>query len=174
MTHFADLTEYTYYPSTSITPKETPVYNVGWLSRDHPYTKGATSFEFRRRLWWLCQHPAEGTQTRGFHLCDLCPLPTLPPGETTEQQWMLLDRHPKSSAEIRVRGTHCWYAAPTLVLHYVEKHEYQPPDEFVRAVMRTSPDLVQKWWHLVWRIGYLWRSRLPVRLRVRMWLNRRR
>ena len=87
---------------------------------------------------------------------------------------MLLDTVAHCSAEIRVRGKRCWYAAPTLVLHYVEKHEYQPPDEFVRAVMRTSSDFVQKWWHLVWRIGYSWRSRLPLRLRVRMWLNRRR
>ena len=26
------------------------------------------------------------------------------------------------------------YAAPTLIYHYVEVHEYKPPDEFIRAL----------------------------------------
>jgi hypothetical protein len=30
------------------------------------------------------------------------------------------------------------YAAPTLVYHYVVRHHYSPPEEFVRAVL-TAP-----------------------------------
>ncbi len=40
------------------------------------------------------------------------------------------------SAEIRVLGDGGIYAAPDLLPHYIEAHGYQPPDEFVDAVMR--------------------------------------
>ncbi len=40
------------------------------------------------------------------------------------------------SAEIRVLGDDGIYAAPDLLPHYIEAHGYQPPDEFVDAVIR--------------------------------------
>ena len=43
------------------------------------------------------------------------------------------------TAEIRAYGANgVLYAAPTLIYHYVAKHHYQPPDEFIQAVM-TGP-----------------------------------
>lgn len=44
------------------------------------------------------------------------------------------------SAEIWVPGREgCIYAAPTLIVHYVEAHEYLPPPEFIEAVLRDPP-----------------------------------
>ena len=42
------------------------------------------------------------------------------------------------SAEIRVLGGGGKvYAAPNLIYHYVAKHKYRPPEEFIEAVMRV-------------------------------------
>jgi hypothetical protein len=42
----------------------------------------------------------------------------------------------RSSAEIRVVSTSgVTYAAPALILHYVEAHKYLPPAAFVAAVI---------------------------------------
>ena len=40
------------------------------------------------------------------------------------------------SAEIRVQGKEGKvYAAPTLIYHYVAAHDYDPPQEFVEALL---------------------------------------
>lgn len=38
-------------------------------------------------------------------------------------------------AEIRVAGGDLIYAAPTLIYHYVEAHDYRPPVEFIERVL---------------------------------------
>jgi hypothetical protein len=40
-------------------------------------------------------------------------------------------------AEIRVPGEGKAYACPTLIYHYIVKHGYLPPDEFLEAVRQT-------------------------------------
>jgi hypothetical protein len=43
-------------------------------------------------------------------------------------------------AEVRVTGRDGKvYAAPNLLYHYIEKHGYKPPDEFVEALMASHP-----------------------------------
>ncbi len=42
------------------------------------------------------------------------------------------------SAEIRVQGPRGdRYAAPDMIIHYVEAHGYRPPDDFVAGVLGT-------------------------------------
>jgi hypothetical protein len=43
------------------------------------------------------------------------------------------------TAEIRVFGNGRIYTAPDMIYHYITLHEYQPPDEFIAAVL-ASPD----------------------------------
>ena len=44
------------------------------------------------------------------------------------------------TAEIRVRGAGVTYAAPNLIYHYCESHQYLPPPEFITACeSRGSP-----------------------------------
>ena len=38
-----------------------------------------------------------------------------------------------------VPGETCLYAAPSLVAHYVDAHEYRPPEAFLRAVRACPP-----------------------------------
>jgi hypothetical protein len=83
VTYFDDLTPYTY-----LHPEKEPcgTVNIGWLDHWHPFPRGKTSEEFRRKLQQLCLRRVK--QTRGFYPCDFCK------GRDK----------PHSSAEIRVQG----------------------------------------------------------------------
>jgi hypothetical protein len=111
---FEDLTPYTYLDPEQEQPG---TVNVGWLDRKRPFPIGQTSKEFRDKLGRLCLQRVK--QTRGRHPCYFC--------KGRER--------PGSSSEMRVAGNGKVYAAPSLVHHYVVAHDYQPPDEFIAAVL---------------------------------------
>jgi hypothetical protein len=121
MSYFADLTPHTYTPSGGET-----VYNVGWLDESQPFDRGVTSAEFRNALQHLCERPIY--LHRGFHNCQFCPAEDLPP-------------HPQrlGNGQIRVQSADgVWYAAPTMLHHYVVKHGYHPPAVFIDAVLHPA------------------------------------
>jgi hypothetical protein len=114
MAFFADLTPHTYSPTGDL-----EVQNVGWLDEGQPFTTGPTLKEFQDALLDLCKHPI--LLHRGFHKCWFC--------RGKLQDWT-------GNGQIRVLGkAGIWYAAPTLVHHYVSGHEYCPPADFVAAVL---------------------------------------
>jgi hypothetical protein len=56
-------------------------------------------------------------------------------GEGEKRERVLL-----GNAEIMVPGLRgVYYMAPTLIYHYVQAHQYQPPDEFVESVLAFDP-----------------------------------
>jgi len=69
---------------------------------------------------------------RGFHPCPWC--------EAWVQEDFLGDGQARhlGNGEIHVSagGIYWTYAAPTLIYHYILRHEYRPPDEFLQAVER--------------------------------------
>jgi hypothetical protein len=91
---------------------------VGWLSHGFPFPTGPTSEVFRQRLQDLCWLPIR--LMRGFHECEFCS-----------------GKSATGNGEIEVSGPSGEvYIAPTMVSHYVESHEYLPPDAFIEAVER--------------------------------------
>lgn len=118
MTFFADLTPHTY-----VRTKQSAL-NVGWLDASTPFPIGDTPAPFRIRLKQLCQQPIY--LHRGFHECHFCSgiAPTRAPAET------------RGNGQIRVQdASGTCYAAPALVWHYVEAHRYNPPAQFIEAVL---------------------------------------
>src|SRR5262245_31665094 len=114
MTYFADLTPYVY----GLLEPEPGVLNIGWLDGAYPFCRGPTSSEFGEALCRLVERPI--LLHRGFHVCDFCP---------HDGREIYPSR---GNGQIRVLGRNgIWYAAPTMVHHYVATHEYQPPPEFV-------------------------------------------
>lgn len=95
---------------------------VGWLSDKHPFPIGDTSPEFLSRLKEFCRRWGDGIEPLwwgmflGSHLCELC-------GEYS------------ASGNIGVPAGDILFAAPEMVIHYVEVHRYAPPTEFVAAVL---------------------------------------
>jgi hypothetical protein len=74
------------------------------------------------------------TPMRGYHLCEFCPAPEPLQLELPHQTLML------GSGEIWVPSSdsRCIYAAPDLIHHYMAKHHYAPPDEFLAAVANVK------------------------------------
>jgi hypothetical protein len=126
---FADLTPYEYGYEV---PRSNTL-NVGWLSRGHVFPMGAVPETFVDALRRLVASPVN--LYRGYHTCEFCPDPPVvvsstgrrmssPPGETM------------GNGEISVAGPRGQiYVAPVLVAHYVQVHNYLPPEGFIRAVV---------------------------------------
>jgi hypothetical protein len=145
---FEDLTPYVYYYEG----EQPRPLNVGWPDRSLPFAKGETTDDFKERLFALCENPVKGL--RGFHCCMFCVEESgiLKECEGLEEnaRWDRLEdggdldqvteqREGRvfylGAAEIRVTAKDAnVYAAPNLILHYVLKHRYKPPEEFIRAV----------------------------------------
>ncbi len=129
MGHFDDLTAYDY-----VKRDDTPdAQNVGWLSSLFPYPKGNVEPPLLAKL-----HALAVTQPvnvcRGFEDCEYC-LPSQREGRPLAK-WRGESRE-LGSAEIWVPGENgALYAAPNLVIHYIEKHNYLPPPEFLAALER--------------------------------------
>ena len=100
-----------------------PVVSVGWLGTFWPHSTGETVPAFRERLVELCEAPP--ILHRGFCRCrqGLC---------------KLMISSEDGVGEIVVNGTRRAFLAPSLVGHYVMRHRYLPPREFIDAVLASE------------------------------------
>lgn len=134
MSHFEDLSPYTYRPDN-----RGDALNVGWLGETVPQRE-APSEAFLDALW-QCLEP-QFQQLRGIHCCEICPA-------YARHGPYLVGRHGEQRSlgfyEIRVIGEHgAIYAAPSLIYHYVTAHHYKPPDDFVWGVLHRPRDLAER------------------------------
>jgi hypothetical protein len=143
VTHFVDLSPYTYYGTDVI---ETaggwvtydPRYerlNVGWLDAPHDFDQGPTPSWLPDALLDIIAGPRINSM-RGFHQCTFCPRPAtaarsmIKVGHRGRDLWL-------GHTEIRIpKQTGTMFAAPSLIWHYVTSHGYRPPADFVDAVQR--------------------------------------
>lgn len=128
MPFFEDLSTYEYGPAGD----GGDVRNVGWLGNGHDFHIGEVPDGFADRLARLVvSHPVN--RTRGWQECPFCA------GEYPIRIDVDGERRALGDAEIRVSGAGGRiYAAPTLVVHYVNAHGYRPPEEFIEAVMADA------------------------------------
>ena len=89
---------------------------VGWLDKGQPYTQGIAPKEFVEKLKKI----KPKIHTKGFHICPFCGGAT----SSTEYQIMI--------------GPKKFFDVPYMILHYMEVHNYLPPQEFIDAVMKES------------------------------------
>lgn len=121
--YYADLSPYEY------TNADLPMLNVGWLAAGHEFRTGGVPDEAFSRLLRLAD--AQVNIMRGVHDCEFCaeesPIRMVAPNE---RGYVSL-----GMGEIHVRDDFGrLYAAPSLILHYIQAHDYRPPDDFIRAV----------------------------------------
>jgi hypothetical protein len=130
MTWYPDLSQYSYLPE--FIPTGQVILNVGWLESGHNFPVGDPPGGFLDALAELCAGNLQAP-TRGWHECDLCDDEDLESPCTVDiggNQVKL------GSAEVRVISEDGKIlSAPNLVLHYVDRHRYLPPAEFVEAVL---------------------------------------
>jgi hypothetical protein len=97
---------------------------VGWLEPEFPYTQGTVVPEFAARLgeftrrWFDSIEALNGGVAMGYHTCRFC-------------------HRAHGSGTFGVPAGDTLYWCPELVAHYVERHGYAPPAEFVAAVMAS-------------------------------------
>lgn len=122
--YFPDFSPYSYNLHGLSLPG---VQCVGWLDEEHPYLTGKLPMEFLDRLLNLLR-TEQVRIMRGLHYCPFCNEEYV----QLEERKILLGH-----AEIWVPSPtrEVVFAAPTLMYHYCEMHEYRPPDEFVEAVL---------------------------------------
>lgn len=139
--YLPDLSSYGYSLNHSLSN----VLNVGWLDRSMPYSKGVVPARLLEQLKRLFIS-ARVNQMRGIHECNFCRV----------QQWPLLPLHEKPSVNVGDRALflgnwEIWipgpsgkiFASPGLIIHYIETHEYCPPEDFISAAM--NDDMLRKW-----------------------------
>jgi|SRR5688572_2514715 hypothetical protein len=122
MTHISDLAPISYLGLKG------PIRAVGWLESSHPFSCGSVDADFSRRLVALVERPLFGTMMLGLHYCSLCAAEDRSGPDSRSSQ-----------SELLVPAWDCVYEAPIWIGHYVLAHRYQPPEEFIRAVM-TCPE----------------------------------
>lgn len=135
MTWYADLSPCTYFPL------QTPLTAVGWLDPAHPYPHGQIERPTVIKLFQLLENPWQPVVLMGIHCCGWC---YVSGGPAT------VVYHPSGPESFRgavsvgcnnlfVPGDGVVYAAPSLILHYIDAHHYRPPAAFLAAVEACPP-----------------------------------
>lgn len=115
MTYFPDLSPFTYSRSPKCGPLD--VLSVGWLDGEHEFTKGSIGIDDRSKLETTLSGQVPIHCTKGEHVCELC-------------------RQVSGNGEYHTFNprTNKIYITPALILHYIQVHQYVPPQEFIEAV----------------------------------------
>jgi hypothetical protein len=130
MAYFKDLSRYEYSKHPDWCAGD--VRNVGWLDAKAPFPQGNVDAELTAKLLILCRRPVN--RYRGWHQCEFC----------NEYPVRIADSEHEiclGDGEIRVPrkdGT-VVYSAPNLIYHYVVRHRYRPPEEFLDALRGDDP-----------------------------------
>lgn len=138
--YFADLTEHTggydrKLLSAGFDPSSASVLNVGWLEAEHSFTLGGANEELLDGILYLLS-TMRCNVTRGWHTCSVCD------EFDVSSRYLFVNGKEigLGDAEIWVPGPHdVWYAAPTLIYHYILAHNYVPPVEYQEAVINFQP-----------------------------------
>lgn len=89
---------------------------VGWLDKGQPYTKGVAPKEFVEKM----KNIPLTIHTKGWHDCPFC-------GRAKSY----------SQYVIKISGK-TYYDIPEMIVHYMEEHDYLPPQEFIDSVMKLK------------------------------------
>lgn len=111
------------------------VFYVGWLSKDKLFKKGKVDEEFLKKLKLIFfgndNYSSQVNLLRApSRPCDFCGVVV---EEHDFERYMGL-----GCSEIWIKHKEKYYAAPSLIIHYIEAHNYKPPKEYVRAVMAVD------------------------------------
>ena len=121
---YEDLSSYSSFLKTPVEG----VKNVGWLSSDIPFSKGLIDSNILVKLLQIIKSSNtvnfHVNPIRGMHPCNLCGCDEVK--IDNEDVWL-------GSSELWIPSTDgkTIFAVPTLIYHYIETHQYKPPQEFI-------------------------------------------
>lgn len=128
---YEDLSNYEYFFSDN----SGKFKNVGWLEKNEDFTKGNVSSAFIEKLKELFfetnTYSTEANLIRGkSHCCNLCGKNEITLSFNGETKTL-------GSSEIWI-PSECGkliFISPSMIIHYIEVHDYRPPIVFIDAVM---------------------------------------
>jgi hypothetical protein len=113
---------------------------VGWLDSEHEYSKGLPPEGFLEKLRIIVTHETpffniHVNLLRSNRPCNLChqAIKILSP-------WDSIHLFSLGMSEIWIPDVSGWFAAPSLIYHYIESHGYLPPSCFVEAVFALQTE----------------------------------
>lgn len=169
-TYFADLSPCTYFGWDFGTGENPKIKAVGWLSPDHPFSKGTVSDVHFHSLLRLFVNLWQPWQFLGGQSCEFCgPLDLSRRTEYSPDRRFVARRQVSDGVEtfeilgpeteifkrrnsynpdileidmgisnVFVPADNFIFAAPSLILHYIHDHGYDPPLPFWEAVTASS------------------------------------
>src|SRR5437763_698918 len=96
--------------------------SIGWLQHDQPFVSGVVDKLIYDRLLEFLPDPWQPMMFLGVHQCDLCNYDGITGGNN-----------------LFIPTDEFIYVCPELICHYMNEHNYRPPDEFCRAVLECPP-----------------------------------
>jgi hypothetical protein len=117
---------------------------IGWLSEGHRFPTGRVPAEFLTALRSHVHSAWQPVVAMGPHFCEFCAKASTP------------EKRVGGARNVWIPASFVVFVAPELVVHYVEAHNYRPPEEFISAVLlcpqQDSPEFhallarFQCWW----------------------------
>ena len=114
---------------------------VGWLEAGVDIPTGPLpDDDVIEKLAGMIAEPWQPCAAAGFHTCSLCRLGVGPRSLAIMRPTMKSSIHVEMGiSNIFVPGTDAVYVAPSLVMHYLDAHEYTLPEVFVEAIRGCPP-----------------------------------
>jgi hypothetical protein len=122
MTHYADCAPCDYFGPPALIA-------VGWLDPAFPYERGDVEDRLVGTLVAMALAPLPVATTAGVHRCGFC---RLSGGCGFRYGGRSV---PVGASNIFVPADDRLFVAPSMILHYMDAHEYAPPEAFQRAVL---------------------------------------
>jgi hypothetical protein len=126
-------------------PEESRIWSValravGWLGYKIDFPQGTVPVTVRQRLGSLLKGAWQPCVFMGSYECGLCVQAI---GDITQDhvtsEGRSVNQPARGSNNIFIPGSGFVYVAPELILHYVDRHLYVPPEEFCDAVLACPP-----------------------------------
>jgi len=117
---------------------------VGWLEDGREFRRGRADGRFVHKLVLLFGETNPLEKSTDPHYCSLCAF-SRGPSEFHLFQSPGMPSVPMGNRNLFVPGGGFLYIAPSLVLHYIDAHQYLPPDEFIKAVLECPPTRSQEY-----------------------------
>jgi len=111
---------------------------VGWLEDGREFRRAKADPRFVHKLVLLLGEPNPLEPSADPYYCSLCAF-SRGPSEFHLFQSPGMPSVPMGNRNLFLPGNGCLYIAPSLILHYIDAHQYAPPEEFVKAVLECPP-----------------------------------
>jgi len=137
--------------STILDKNGNEIIHIGWLSSQYDFNKGRVDNSIFYLLWEHLRYKIN--VQRGFHKCEYCNsfFNTKNPTVKYNDEVIKVGYYSIIVFDKKERI----YEAPSLIFHYIKKHQYLPPVEFIDALTNGVNSNSFRYCQLLNKYGFL-------------------